>query len=86
MKKLYIFLILGILLIGVGTSLAFGLDKKDFNKKVDKISAKELCENFYDEEKDKDKDKFKKCKNKDYEVDSVDGFIYQDSQGRYMID
>ena len=51
MKKITITIILGIILLGGVTALAFGLTKEDFTKPVDKISAKELCERAYDENK-----------------------------------
>ncbi len=86
MKKLTIAIILGIILLGGVTALAFGLTKEDFTEPVDEISAKELCEKAYDEEKDKDKTKFKKCKDKDYEVDVPDDFIKQNQQGVFMIE
>ena len=75
MNKITIAIILGIILLGGVTALAFGLTKEDFTEPVDKISAKELCEKAYDEDKDKDKIKFKKCKDKDYEVDVPEDFI-----------
>ncbi len=86
MKKILITIVLGILILGIigAATIHFGLDQKDFTENVDKISAKKLCEKI--SEADKEKEKFKKCKNKDYNVDSIDGLITQNSEGVYMID
>ena len=85
MKKIYMALIFGILILGIvgATTIHFGLDKKDFTENVDKISAEELCKKI--SESDKEKDKFKKCKNKDYDVDVDGDFIYKNNEGVYII-
>jgi len=64
MKKIYITLIIGILIVGVVSSLAFGLDKKDFTKKIDKMNAKKFCD------KNKEMIKIEKKECKDLEKDN----------------
>ncbi len=85
MNKILITIIFGILILGIigAATIHFGLDQKDFTENVDKISAEKLCEKI--SESDKEKDKFKKCKNKDYDVDSIDGLITKNSEGVYMV-
>lgn len=65
--KWYIFLIIGIFLVGIVSSVAFGLNKADFTEKIHKINAKKLC----DKDKDITKIERKECKdlkNVGYEI------------------
>lgn len=44
MKKILLFLILGIFLLGIITAVSFSLSNKDFTEKVLTISTEKICE------------------------------------------
>ena len=57
MKKIYITILIGILILGLAAAATvhFGLDKKDFTIKVNKISAEKFCEKISEQDKEKEK-------------------------------
>jgi len=81
MNKLYVFLVLGILMLGIASSTFILFDKKGFTKKVDKISYKLLCDKkdseVYDKEICKDLKKGLKVK---------ETIITQNEKGVYKIE
>lgn len=43
-KKIYVYMILGILFIGIAGSLAYSITEKDFTEEIEKISIDGICE------------------------------------------
>jgi len=73
--------ILGIVMVSLIVTAAITFDKKDFTKKVKEIDNKKICE-----KEESMKVKFKKCKGNEKKLKIDEGFIFQDLEGRYMID